>query len=320
VTSAACAAPADGPWQPSRPIEFVVAAGPGGGSDQFARTVQAVLQKRRLVNRPVLVTNKPGGAGTEAFVYARHAAGDPHKLIFATNNVWLQPLAAAVGYSLTDLRPVASMAMDEFLLWVKGDAPYTDVTSFLQASRARNGRMTMAGTASKDTDQVLVRQIEKKASVTFTYVPFRSGNEAATQLAGGHVAANTNNPQESIAQWKAGLVRPLCVFRPTRLEIDGVAADSRPWSAVPTCTEAGLPVERYQMPRTVWLPKDVTDEQVAYYVDLLRKVREADEWKAWLRRGSQTDEFMTGRVLDDYIAADVSWLRTQFAEDGWLVR
>ena len=79
----------------------------------------------------------------------------------------------------------------------------------------------MAGTPSKDTDQVLVRQIEKAAGVTFTYVPFRSGSEVAVQLAGGHVAANTNNPQENLAQWKAGLVRPLCVLPPTRLAFRG---------------------------------------------------------------------------------------------------
>jgi tripartite-type tricarboxylate transporter receptor subunit TctC len=319
VSTAACAGPADGPWQPNRPIEFVVAAGPGGGSDQLARTVQAVLQKYRLVNRPIVVTNKGGGSGTEAFVYARGAAGDPHKVIFATNNVWLQPLATPVGYSLSDLSPVAVVALDEFFLWVKGDAPYADTAAFLNASRLRPGRMTMAGTASKDTDQVLVRQIEKVAGVTFTYVPFRSGNEVVVQLAGGHVAANTNNPQESIAQWKAGLVRPLCVFRPTRLPFEGVAAQGRKWADVPTCAESGLPIERYQMPRTVWLPKGVTDEQVTFYVDLLRRVRDTDEWKAWITRGSQSDEFLSGQVFTDYIAADISWLRAQFAEDGWLV-
>jgi tripartite-type tricarboxylate transporter receptor subunit TctC len=319
LAGAACAAPADGPWKPERPIEFVVAAGAGGGSDQLARTIQAILQKHRLVNRPIVVTNKGGGSGTEAFVYARHAAGDPHKVIFATNNVWLQPLGTPVGYSLADLSPVAVMALDEFFLWVKADAPYRDVAAFLDASRVRAGRMTMAGTASKDTDEVLVRQIEKAAGVTFTYIPFRSGNEVAVQLSGGHVAANTNNPQESIAHWKAGLVRPLCVFRPTRLALSGIAAQGTSWSDVPTCAESGLPVERYQMPRTVWLPAGVTDEQIAFYLDLLGRVREKDEWKAWLTRGSQSDEFMSGQAFADYIASDAAWLRAQFAEDGWLI-
>ena len=323
VLAFACAAcangPGTGPWKPNRPVEFIVAAGPGGGSDQLARTVQAIAQKHRLIDASIIVSNKGGGAGSEAFVYARGAAGDPHKVVFATNNVWLLPLGTAVGYKSSDLRPVASMAVDEFVLWVKGDAPYRDVASFLGA--ARNGsRLSVAGTQAKDTDQVLVRQIEKTAGVGFTYVPFRSGSEVAVQLAGGHVAANVNNPQENIAQWRAGAVRPLCVFAPQRLTYTEAVTGNVSWADVPTCKEAGLPIERYQMPRTVWLPNGVTDEQVEFYRTLLAKVRDTDEWKTWLRNGSQTDLFMTGQQLADYISSDEDRLRTQFTQDGWLVQ
>jgi tripartite-type tricarboxylate transporter receptor subunit TctC len=320
LAASACAPPAqDGPWTPSRPVEFIVAAGPGGGSDQLARTVQAIVQKHNLMDASIIVTNKGGGAGSEAFVYAKGAAGDPHKVVFGTNNVWLLPLGTAVGYTVTDLRPVAAMALDEFVLWVNAKSPYRDVGGFLGAARGP-ARLTMAGTQAKDTDQVLVRQIEKTAGVSFTYVPFKSGSEVAVQLAGGHVAGNVNNPQENIAQWRAGTVRPLCVFSPERLAYtDAVTADQS-WADVPTCLEAGLPIERYQMPRTVWLPGGVTDEPVAFYRDVLAKVRETEEWKTWLRRGSQTDAFMTGEALADYIAADERRLREQFEQDGWLVK
>ena len=82
--------------------------------------------------------------------------------------------------------------------------------------------------------------------------------------------------------------------------------------------EAGLPIERYQMPRTVWLPRGVTDEQTDFYLRVLTKVRETDEWKAWLRRGSQSDVFLSGSELAEFIAADERQLRVQFEEDGWL--
>jgi putative tricarboxylic transport membrane protein len=312
LAAAGCSHPAaNAAWLPSRPIEFVVAAGPGGGSDQLARTVQSIVQKHKLVDRSVIVSNKGGGSGVEAFIYAKGAVGNPHKVIFATNNVWLLPLGSSVGYRWSDLQPVAAVAFDEFMLWVNSSAPYHDVSSFLGAARRAGTRLAIAGTASKDTDQVLVRQIEKVGRVTFAYVPFKSGSEAAVQLAGGHVAANVNNPQENISHWRSGRIRPLCVFSPSRVTY---ALDT------PTCIEAGLPIERYQMPRTVWLPKGVTNEQMAFYRTLLAKVRDTDEWKAWLRRGSQTDAFLSGSELADYIAADERWLRGQFAEDGWLVR
>jgi tripartite-type tricarboxylate transporter receptor subunit TctC len=320
LAGAACAAPPDGPWSPQRPVEFIVAAGAGGGTDQFARMVQSIIQKHRLFGAPVIVTNKPGGAGSEAFVYAKAASEDPHKLVFATNNVWLLPLGSAVGYAWSDLQPVAAVAFDEFMLWVNSTAPYRDVAGFLNAARGAKTRLAVAGTASKDTDQVLVRQIEKVGHVAFSYVPFRSGSEVAVQLAGGHVAANVNNPQENLGHWRAGTIRPLCVFSKTRLTYADSVTAGQTWSDIPTCMEAGLGIERYQMPRTVWLPKGVTDEQVGFYRAVLEQVRGTEEWKAFLQRGSQTDAFLSGPELDDYIASDESWLRTQFAEDGWLVQ
>ena len=307
-------------WAPSRPIEFVVAAGPGGGSDSLARTVQAIVQKHKLIDSPVIVTNKGGGSGSEAFVYAKGAAGDPHKVVFATNNVWLLPLGSSVGYAWSDLRPIAAVAFDEFMLWVNAAAPYQNVAGFLDAARGAPAKLAIAGTASKDTDQVLVRQIEKVGHVAFSYVPFRSGSEVAVQLAGGHVAANVNNPQENVGQWRAGTIRPLCVFSRTRLSYADVITAKQSWADIPTCMEAGLPIERYQMPRTVWLPKGVSDEQVAFYRTVLEKVRATPEWKEWLQRGSQTDAFLSGSELDDYITSDERWLRGQFAEDGWLVK
>ena len=320
LAAASCSRPASqGPWRPQRPIEFVVGAGPGGGTDQLARTVQSIVQKYDLLDTAVIVTNKGAGSGSESYVYAKGAAGDPHKLIFGTNNAWILPMGTQVGYSLSDVRPVAAMALDEFLLWVNADAPYRDLAGFLDAARRGAAHLTMAGTQSKDTDQVLVRQIERVAGVAFTYVPFRSGAEVAVQLAGGHVAANVNNPQENVSQWRAGTVRPLCVFSPARLRYADAVTDSQSWADIPTCMEAGLPIERFQMPRTIWLPKGVTDEQVAFYRNLLAKVRETDEWKAWLRRGSQSDVFMSGPELAEYIASDERWLREQFAQDGWLV-
>lgn len=319
VTGIGCARAAeDGAWRPARTVEFVVAAQPGGGSDQFARQVQTIVEKYKLMDESITFTYKGGGSGSEAFVYAKGAAANPHKVVFATNNVWLLPLGTPVGYRASDLEPVAAMALDEFLLWVNAKAPYKDTSAFLAA--ARGGRpLLMAGTQSKDTDQVLVRQIETSAGVAFTYVPFRSGSEVSVQLAGGHVAANVNNPQENVGQWQAGLVRPLCVFSPARLTHTDAVAAGQSWADIPTCHEAGLAIERYQMPRTVWLPSGVTDEQVEFYRSLLAKVRETNEWKAWLRRGSQSDVFMSGSELAQYIASDERGLREQFTRDGWLV-
>ncbi len=62
-------------WQPTRPVEFVVAAGAGGGSDIFARTVQSIVVKYKLMPQSIVVLNKGGGSGAEGFVYVKSAHG-----------------------------------------------------------------------------------------------------------------------------------------------------------------------------------------------------------------------------------------------------
>ncbi len=313
------AGPALAQWKPTRPVEFVVSAGAGGGTDQFARVVQSIVQKYQLLPVPVVVTNKGGGAGTEAFVYGKAAAGDANKVVFSTNLAYLMPLITKVGYKIEDMRPVATMAADEFMLWTHAESPFKTPKDLIESARARNGGFKMGGSQSKDTDHILTRQIEKATGVKMTYVPFKSGGEVAVQLAGAHVEANTNNPSENVSHWKAGKVRPLCVFAPTRLPYKDKVTLDMSWADVPTCKESGIPIEHFSMPRTVWLPGKTTDEQVKFYTDLLAKVREKPEWQAWLKGGSQTDFFLTGPKLAAYVQEDEKKNRQQFSEDGWLV-
>jgi tripartite-type tricarboxylate transporter receptor subunit TctC len=307
-------------WKPTRPVEFVVTAGPGGGTDQFARVVQQVVQKYKLIPVPVVVTNKSGGAGTEGLIAAKASKGDPNKLVFSTNLAYLMPMITKVGYSIEDVTPVAIMAADEFILWSNAEGPYKSARDLIAAAKAKNGSFKMGGAQSRDTDHILTRQIEKATGVSMTYVPFKSGGEVAVQLAGGHVEANTNNPSENVSHWRAGKVRPLCVFSKQRLPLkDKVTADMG-WSDIPTCKDQGIAIEEFRMPRTVWAMGDITPEQAEYYRKLMAQVREKPEFKDWLQKGLQSDMFMTGTELARYIANDKANHKVQFSQDGWLLK
>jgi len=307
-------------WKPTRPVEFVVTAGPGGGTDQFARVVQAVVQKHKLMPVPIIVTNKGGGAGSEALVYLQSAEGDPTRLVFSTNLAYLMPMITKVGYQIENMTPVAIMAADEFLLWSNAEGPYQDVKSLLDAARAKPGSIKVGGAQSKDTDHILTRQIEMTTDVKVTYVPFKSGGEVAAQLSGGHVDANLNNPSENVSHWRAGKVQPLCVFTKERLTIEGKVRGDKGFADVPTCQESGIAIETFNMPRTVWAAGGLTAEQVKYYEDVMAQVREKPEFKAWIERGLQTEMFLTGPALKDYIAADADKNKAQFEKDGWLLK
>jgi tripartite-type tricarboxylate transporter receptor subunit TctC len=310
--------PARAAWQPQKPIEFVATAGPGGGTDNLARAVQSIITKYKLIDQPVVVVNKGGGSGAEGYVYGKASAGDPYKVIFGTSNAWQQPLVSRVAFNYTDLTAIAAMAQDEFLLWVKQDAPYKTVADYLKA--AASNEFKMGGAQSKDTDEVLTRMIEKAGHVKFTYIPFKSGAEAAVQLAGGHIDSHVNNPSESLGQWRGGTQRPLCAFSPKRLPQGARITATEGWSDVPTCVEQGLAIPQYEQPRTVWLPGKVSADQVSFYVDLMKKVQATPEWKDYIEKTSQVDTFLTGEAFDAFIRQDLEHLKQVAAEQGWLVK
>ena len=131
-------APAAFAWEPTKPVEFVVPAGTGGGADQMARFLQGVVAKHNLMKQPFVVVNKSGGAGAEGFLDVKGAKGDPHKIIITLSNLFTTPLATGVPFNWKDLTPVAMLALDEFVLWVNAESPYK--THDRLRERAQGGR------------------------------------------------------------------------------------------------------------------------------------------------------------------------------------
>ncbi|MFB3817594.1 MAG: tripartite tricarboxylate transporter substrate binding protein [Candidatus Methylomirabilales bacterium] len=307
-------------WQPNRPVEFVVASGAGGGTDIFARTVQSIIVKYNLLPQPIVVLNKGGGSGAEGFVYVKSATGDPHKLVFGTNNEWILPMAAKVAWKFEDLTPVAAMALDEFLLWVRPGAPWKTAADYVADAKKRPGEIKMGGSQSKDTDQLLTRLFEKATGIKLTYLPFKSGGEAAVQLAGGHIDSNTNNPAENVGQWKGGQATPLCVFSKMRLAAGAKVTATLGWSDIPLCKDQGVPIDEYKMPRDVFLPGGAPAGAAAYYAGVLKKVSEKPEWAEYITRTSQTANYMGPDELKAFIKLDEARARKIYEEEGWLVR
>src|SRR5262249_14955777 len=81
AVGAVVSSPALSAWEPTRPVEFIVPAGTGGGADQMARVFQGIVAKHNLMKQSMVVINKPGGAGGEGFLDVKGARGNPHKLV-----------------------------------------------------------------------------------------------------------------------------------------------------------------------------------------------------------------------------------------------
>ncbi|CAN5904664.1 tripartite tricarboxylate transporter substrate-binding protein [soil metagenome] len=305
-------------WDPTRNVEFIVPAGTGGGADQMARMIQGIVTKHNLMKQSMVVVNKAGGAGGEGFLDVKNAKGNPHKLVITLSNLFTTPLATGIPFSWKDMTPVSMLALDEFVLWVNADSPYKTVAEFVTALKAAPpGQFKMGGTGSKQEDQIITVALEKATGAKLTYVPYKCGGEVAVQLVGKHIDATVNNPIEAVAQWRAGKVRPLCVFDSKPLAGKEKIAGDLSWSDIPTCKSQGLDIE-YLMLRGVFMPAGVPKDAVDYYVDLFKKVRATPEWAQLMADGAFNQSFMSGAEYATWVEGEEKRHRDLMKEAGFL--
>jgi len=290
-------------WEPTKTVEFIVPAGTGGGADQMARVVQSIVAKHGLMKQSMVVVNKAGGAGAEGFLDVKGARGEPHKIIITLSNLFTTPLATGVPFNWRDLTPVQMLALDQFVLWVNAETPYKTAKEYVEAAKKAGGKFKMAGTGSKQEDQIITVAMERQTGAKFIYIPFRGGGDVAVQLVGKHADSTVNNPIEAVAQWRAGKLRPLCVFDAKRMPYTAKVTDKMSWQDVPPCKDQGLDVE-YLMLRGIFMAPEVKQEHVGFYVELFKKVRATPEWKDLMERGAFNQTALAGKEYADWVARE----------------
>ena len=305
-------------WEPTKSVEFIVPAGTGGGADQMARLLQSIVQKHKLMKQPLIVVNKSGGAGAEGFLAIKDAKGDPHKLVITLSNLFTTPLATGVPFNWKDLTPVAMLALDQFVLWVNADSPHKSATDYVGAVKSAGPKKyKMGGTGSKQEDQIITVALERATGAKFTYIPFKGGGEVAVQLVGKHIDSSVNNPIEAVAHWRGGKLRPLCVFDDQRMPYKDKLAGQQSWADIPSCKEAGVPVD-YVMLRGIFAAPSAQKEAVDYYVALFGKVRETPEWKKFMADGAFNTTFMSGAEFVQWLEKAEAIHRGLMKEAGFL--
>ncbi|MGH7797950.1 MAG: Bug family tripartite tricarboxylate transporter substrate binding protein [Candidatus Binatia bacterium] len=298
-------------WEPTKPIEFVIPAGTGGGADQMARLIAGISDKHNLSPRPFIVVNKSGGAGAEGFLHVKEKKGDAHTIIITLSNLFTTPLATGTPFSWRDFTPVARLALDRFILWVNEETPHKSAKEYLSAVKQTPG-MKMGGTGSKQEDQIITVLLEQSQGVKFTYVPFKGGGEVCTNLVGKHIDSTVNNPAECVSNWKAKRVRPLAVFDPERIP-------DKEWNGIPTVKEALGANLSYNMLRGIFGAPDMPKEAVEWHIGFLKKVFDTKDFQDYLHKGALKPAFATGKEYVKWVEENDK-LHKELMEKGGLIK
>jgi putative tricarboxylic transport membrane protein len=299
-------------WEPTKPIEFVIPAGTGGGADQMARLISGIAERRKLSPQPLIAVNKSGGAGAEGFLYVKEKKADPHVIIITLSNLFTTPLHTGVPFNWKDLTPLARLALDQFMLWVNAETPYKTAKDYLTVVKEQSGganRMKMGGTGSAQEDQIITIQLEQALGVKFTYVPFKGGGEVCVNLVGKHVDSTVNNPAECANHMRAARVRPLGVFDAARLP-------DPDWKGIPTIKEAlGVDIQ-YLMLRGIFGAPGISKDAVAWHLDFLKKIYESAEFKKYVSDGALKPSFLTGPEYVKWVEENEKLHRELMVKEG----
>jgi len=298
-------------WKPTRNIEIIVGVSPGGGVDRTARTLQRVLQERRMIEVSSAVVNKPGAGSTLAQLYLNQHAGDAHYLEISATTLLTNQITGKTTNSWSDFTPLA-MLSDEFIGFaVKADSPLKtgrDLAALLKrdASALAVGIASSAGNTNHIALALLAKRVGgdiRKLKV----VVFGSGGESTTALLGGHIGLVVTPAATALPQMQTGALRMLAVAAPKRLE--------GPLAVVPTWKEQGFDVVVVNW-RPVMGPRGLSHDQVVYWEDVLGRFTQTDEWKRELEAAGGVNHYMGSHELSNFLASQHAEFRSILSELG----
>lgn len=293
VVLAVCGiAPAFGQWKPTREVEFVVPFGAGGGADLMARIVARIMTEEKLVPTSVNVNNKPGGGTSIGIAYvANNKHGDPHTLVLINPQSQITPIRIAGSHGWRDLVPLVNFMLDDYLLITYKDSPYRNAADLVAAAKTKPPR-TLSVASAGPADDMAIAVFEAATGVRFKIVRFDSGGRVQTVLMGKHVDLGAGNPLEYMGQIKAGNIRVLGVYRPTRFPL---------MNDVATMKEQGIDTVPFQMWRGVAVPKGIPADAMKYWEGVMRKVTASKAFKDYIATNMATEHVLIGADFQKFL-------------------
>jgi tripartite-type tricarboxylate transporter receptor subunit TctC len=216
---------------PNRPIKIIVPLAPGGLADTLARIVAQRMGEAS--GQPVVVENRPGGAGAVGAEAAVRAPADGYTLFMGglSTNAVLMHLTRLAFDPGKDLAPIIHVATFPNVLVVNPALPAKSVADLVAHAKANPGKLSYASQGNAASGHLVGEQFKQLAGIEMVHVPYRGAAPAVQDLVAGHVQAMFDSVTLQAPLIGEGKTRALAVLTPQRL---AVLRD------VPTMAEAGF--------------------------------------------------------------------------------
>jgi putative tricarboxylic transport membrane protein len=309
LTTASGTAAAAAAWKPEKNVEIVINTAPGSGQDATGRTIQGILQERRLVEVPIAIVNKPGGGGVIAYTYLNQRRGDGNLVAIASKSLLTNHIMGRAPLTYTDLTPVAILFEEYISVAVKADSPIKTGKDMLDRMKKDPASLSFGvATSLGNPNHQGVASALKAVGVDLKKtknVVFQSGGNAITALLGGHVDVVPGSVGLMKSHLEAGTIRLIAIASPKRLT--GIFATT------PTWKEQGADVTVSNW-RGLVGPSGMTAEQLAFWDAAMRGLSQSDGWKKELDANYWANDYTASREARAYLDADYAALKAFLTE------
>ena len=278
---------------PTKPIRLMTPFAAGGGSDILARLIGPQITE--VFGQPIVVDNRPGGAGTVGATLAVRAAPDGYTLILVSGSFGVSAALHKLAYdSVTDITAIILIGTTPLLVAVHPTLPVRSTRDFIAYTTTYPGKLNFGTAGLGDLAHLAGEMFKLETKTHFTHVPYKGAGPLMTAIISGEVQSSISSLVPAIPHVKAGRLRAIAVTTPNR---------SRALPDVPTVADTvpGFDVTHwYGMWGPKGLPKDIT---LRWNQEVARIIR-TEAMQKWLERegmeaaGGPSEEFLN-RVKSD---------------------
>jgi tripartite-type tricarboxylate transporter receptor subunit TctC len=287
------------PAFPTKPLRWIVAYPPGGGSDFLARTLAKPMSEQ--LGQPIVIDNRPGAATIVGTDIAAKSPADGYTLLSGDNGalVFNSALYAKLPYAVSDFAPVGLMARFPLVLVVNPASGITDAKDLIAKVKAAPGKYSFASPGAGSPHHLAMELLKERAGLFAVHVPYRGAALAITDVIGGQLPMMMVDTAVGLPHIRSGKVKPIAVASKNRLA---------QLPDVPTLAELGYKDIDVYAWQGLMVPKATPANTVARLSDALLKSAAQPEVRKTLTDFGLEVVASDAALLSGYIAAEtVFW-------------
>jgi putative tricarboxylic transport membrane protein len=278
---------------PVGPIEIVIPSSAGSTPDVLWRRAAQIWNEEKIIENPIVIQNRPGGAWTVGMNYVLERPGDENIILALAEPVFSTPIVQGTEPVYNKFTPIGVPVQTQLIVLAQPDHEANNLAELVAIAKEKPQQVKMAGSSKGSTDDQVAGLIEKAGGVDITFIPHDGGGAAQATFLGGNTDIVTVTIDEALPHMEAGKAKPLAILTEERRTEDAL-------KDIPTAKEQGVDVVWGQIHGLVGAP-DLDPAVAKWWDEKLTALVESEAWKKSIADNYLGGEYTHGEELPAFM-------------------